>query len=155
MLVLKYLPNGNILAEPNSEKELEAIFNLRWEVLRKDWNLPRGSEQDEIELQSIHRLISTDETLSTVMACGRIQKSINEAEAQIRYMAVAANHQRKGLGNIILSSLEDVAKTEGIQSIFLNARENALDFYKNAGYQIENEINPFLGIRHFRMLKSL
>jgi len=155
MLVLKYLPNGNILAEPGTQKDFEAIFWLRWEVLRKDWNLPPGSEQDASEFQSIHRFISPDETLRTVMACGRIQKSTIEAEAQIRYMAVAANHQRKGLGNIILSSLEEAAKAEGIHNIFLNARENALDFYKKAGYQIETEIEPFLGIRHFKMLKSL
>ncbi len=154
MLVLKYLREGNILASPVEPENYTPIFQLRWEVLRKPWAQPPGSEQDDLEYQAIHRVITTPGKDSPVLACGRIHQA-DALSAQIRYMAVGENHQGKGFGAEILKSLEQAGSELNIRQIFLHAREPALGFYLKAGYQTEAEAEPFLGIRHFRMVKSL
>jgi N-acetylglutamate synthase-like GNAT family acetyltransferase len=66
------------------------------------------------------------------VACGRLQKN-NDETGQIRFMAVDNLHQSKGLGNMIVSFLEEEGKKIGLKKIELQARENAVDFYKKAG----------------------
>jgi len=154
VLVLKYLPNGNLLAEPSGPDDFESLFKLRWKVLRKPWGLPEGSEQDELEEFSAHRMIVGSGNTGEVLACGRIQQARLNC-AQIRYMAVLEEFRGAGLGAIVLSSLEDFALNLGLTEVFLNAREPAVSFYLRCGYQMEEEIESYLGIRHFRMCKLL
>ncbi len=142
------------IIEPTTSEEFKKYYNLRYEILRKPWGQPPGSERDEGEETSIHRMI-VDENSGDVLAVGRLQfNSIHEA--QIRYMAVADDLQGKGLGSQILSALEDVARGKSIQRIILSARENALQFYKNNGYEIIEKTHLLFGkIQHWLMRKEL
>ena len=142
------------IIEPSTSKEFKKYYNLRYEVLRKPWGQPMGSERDKREETSIHRMI-VDENSGDVLAVGRLQyNSIDEA--QIRYMAVADKFQGKGLGSQLISVLEDVARGKGIQRIILSARENALQFYKNNGYEIIEKTHFLFGkIQHWLMRKEL
>lgn len=153
MLVLKYLPDGNILCVPDSPVDFDKVFQLRWQILRKPWNQAPGSEQDLQEFSATHRAVIDSET-GSIIACGRLQVLDNET-GQIRYMAVHENFQGKGYGRVVLKSLEDAAMEKGLQRIILNAREPAVAFYTRNGYGLETETAPFLGIRHFRMSKLL
>ena len=140
--------------EPKSPEEFRKYYNLRYEVLRKPWGQPIGSERDEGEETSIHRMI-IDEKKGEVLAVGRLQFNSKD-EAQIRYMAVADDLQGKGLGSQIISALEDVAQGKDIQRIILSARENALQFYKNNGYEIVKKTHLLFGeIQHWLMEKEL
>ena len=154
MLVLKYLPNGNILIAPSENADYNRIFRLRWEILRRPWGQAEGSEQDKEEFTSIHRAIINTENEDVVLACGRIQQ-IEENLAQVRYMAVNDAFRGQGLGSTVLKSLEEAAQEMEINRVFLHAREPAVSFYLRLGYQLQEEISPFLGIRHFRMEKLL
>ena len=142
------------IIEPTTSEEFEKYYNLRYEVLRKPWGQPLGSERDEKEETSIHRMI-VDENSGDALAVGRLQ--LNSAhEAQIRYMAVADEFQGKGLGSQIISALEDVARGKCVQRIILSARENALQFYKNNGYNIMKKTHLLFGeIQHWLMGKEL
>ena len=142
------------ILKPTTSDELRKYYNLRYEVLRKPWGQPMGSERDKREETSIHRMI-VDENSGDVLAVGRLQfNSIHEA--QIRYMAVADKFQGKGLGSQIISALEDVARGKGIQRIILSARENALQFYKSNGYAIVEKTHLLFGeIQHWLMEKEL
>ena len=121
------------IIEPNSSAEFEQYYNLRYEVLRKPWLQPKGSEKDDGDKSSIHRMI-IDESNGKAVAVGRLQFNTSE-EAQIRYMAVSDNYQLKGYGNIIVKTLEDIALNKGIRNIILQARENALKFYWKNGLE--------------------
>ena len=142
------------IIEPTTSEEFKKYYNLRYEILRKPWGQPPGSERDEGEETSIHRMI-IDKKTGNALAVGKLQfNSIHEA--QIRYMAVADDLQGKGLGSQIISALEDVARGEGIQRIILSARENALQFYKNNGYEIIEKTHLLFGkIQHWLMRKKL
>ena len=120
--------------KPTTSKEFKKYYNLRYEILRKPWGQPLGSEKDKGEETSIHRMI-IDESTGEVLAVGRLQFNSKD-EAQIRYMAVADEFQGQGLGSQIISALEDVAWEKGSRKIILQSRKNALQFYKNNGYKI-------------------
>ena len=142
------------IIEPNSSAEFEQYYNLRYEVLRKPWLQPKGSEKDDGDKSSIHRMI-IDESNGKVVAVGRLQFNTSE-EAQIRYMAVSDNYQLKGYGNIIVKTLEDIALNKGIRNIILQARENALKFYWKNGYEIiEKSYLLFDEIQHWLMVKKI
>ena len=142
------------IIEPISSEEFKKYYKLRYEILRKPWGQPKGSERDEGEETSIHRML-IDESTGKALAVGKLQLNSKD-EAQIRYMAVLDDFQEQGLGSQILSSLEDVARSNGNKWIILSARENALKFYKNNGYQIVKKTHLLFGeIQHWLMRKEL
>ena len=76
-------------------------------------------------------------------------------EAQIRYMGVSEDLRRSGIGSKMLKKLEDDAIKQGANQIMLNARENAVPFYKSLGYF---EVGPYesdIQIPHTRMEKKI
>ena len=142
------------IIEPTTSEEFKKYYNLRYQILRKPWGQLPGSERDEGEESSIHRMI-IEESTGEALAVGKLQFNSRD-EAQIRYMAVADNLQGKGLGSQIISALEDVAWGKDIQRIILSARENALQFYKNNGYEIVKKTHLLFGeIQHWLMGKEL
>ena len=146
--------NSVKIIEPTTSEEFKKYYNLRYEILRKPWGQPKGSERDDGEDMSNHRMI-IDEKTGNALAVGRLQFN-SEDEAQIRYMAVADEFQGQGLGSQIISALEDVARGKGIQKIILSARENALQFYKNNDYEIVRKTHLLFGeVQHWLMQKEL
>ena len=129
---------------------IEQIIDLRYEVLRKPWNQTRQSVTDDFEEIAINAYIEKD---GEIIACGRLQNNGNGI-GQIRYMAINNGFQGKGLGKLIVAKLEDEAKRMQLQTIELQARENALDFYKNQGYiLIETSFKLWGIIQHYLMSK--
>ncbi len=138
---------------PQSADEFKKYYQLRWQILRKPWQQPLGSEQDKLEQQACHRML-TDEK-NTIVAVGRFHKT-NQHQAQIRYMAVANKQQGKGLGAIILNALEQEAAKQGVTEISLNARENAICFYQKQGYSQQGFSHQLYGeVNHYVMTKTL
>lgn len=136
----------------NSEKTLDAIVDLRYLVLRKPWNKPKETVTDDLEVNSINAFIQNN---NTMIACGRLQNN-GEGIGQIRYMAIDPNYQGQGLGKLILKKLEDEAKKTELKTIELQARENAVEFYKACGYALKEK--SFLLwdiIQHYLMTKSI
>lgn len=139
--------------QPISEDEFKAYHQIRFEQLRQPWHQPKGSEVDDLENQSVHRMVV--DQYGNVAAVGRMHKT-SCFVAQIRFMAVSDKYQGKGLGKIVLNALEDEARIQGVETIELNAREVALNFYQACGYQLLNEAHTLYGeIKHFAMVKQL
>ena len=131
---------------------IEQIIDLRYEVLRKPWNQTRQSVTDDFEEIAINAYIEKD---GEIIACGRLQNNGNGI-GQIRYMAVNNVFQGKGLGKLIVAKLEDEAKRMQLKTIELQARENALDFYKSQGYIVkETSFKLWDIIQHYLMSKHL
>ncbi|WDE11197.1 bifunctional GNAT family N-acetyltransferase/thioesterase [Thalassomonas haliotis] len=142
-----------VCSTPQSPEEFQAYYYLRWQMLRKPWHQGEGSEQDEFEQQSIHRMCLDED--NNVVAVGRLHRS-GQFSGEIRFMAVADGQQGKGLGKKIIQSLELEARKLGVTEISLNARENAVPFYSRLGYQnLGFSHRLFDTIRHDKMVKSL
>ena len=73
-----------------------------------------------------------------------------EHQYQLRGMAVLNEYQDLGLGTLILNFGENLLKQQNIETIWCNAREKAVNFYKKNSYEIIGE--PFLikniGLHH-------
>ena len=108
--------------------------------------------KDNLEEASIHLMGVTFE--GKILACGRLHLNTS-CEAQIRYMGVCKDFRRSGIGSKMLKKLEDNAIKQGANQIILNARENAVPFYKSLGYF---EVGPYesdIQIPHLRMEKKI
>ncbi|WP_026376478.1 bifunctional GNAT family N-acetyltransferase/hotdog fold thioesterase [Aestuariibacter salexigens] len=138
---------------PQTDQELESYFQFRWEMLRKPWNYPPGSEKDEYETVSEHRTII--DSKGTVLACGRVHLNTSE-EAQIRHIAVHPDQQGKGLGKMIVNALEAVAREQGAVRTVTNSRELSIPFFQSCGYEIEKQAPNELGeLKRQQMVKQL
>lgn len=137
----------------STNQQLNSILKLRYEVLRKPWSQTIDSATDQLEHKSINAFIQNNK--GVFIACGRLQENENKI-GQIRFMAVDQNYQGKGLGKLIITSLEEKAKDLQLNKIQLQARENAVSFYKNNGYvMIEKTFLLWDQIQHFLMEKQI
>lgn len=140
------------IRSPTSEEEWERYDNFRWEVLRKPLKMSYIPLKDNLEEASIHLMGVTSE--GKILACGRLHLNTSE-EAQIRYMGVSEDLRRSGIGSKMIEKLEEEAINQGANQIMLNARENAVAFYKSLGYF---EVGPYesdIQIPHTRMEKKI
>ena len=77
-----------------------------------------------------------------------------QKQFQIRGMAVLENHQKKGIGAVLVLHTENYLKEEGKHLIWFNARESAVAFYEKLGYEIKGEQFEITGVGpHFLMFK--
>ncbi len=134
------------------EGDFDKYLELRWRILRKPWNQPRGSEVDELDDEAIH-IAAYDE--DKMVGVARLHFNSKE-EAQIRYMAVEEGYRNRGIGSKMLEKLEEIAKEKGARYVMLNARENAVGFYLKNGYElVEKSYLLFGTIQHYKMRKML
>ena len=73
----------------------------------------------------------------------------------MRQVAVSDDFQRRGVGKLMVEFCEKIAVENGMNSIELHARENAVPFYLSLQYTIMG--NQFLevNIPHYKMTKEL
>jgi ribosomal protein S18 acetylase RimI-like enzyme len=137
----------------NTQNVINQIIDLRYIVLREPWDKPKDTVTDDLEPTSINAYIENN---GEVIACGRLQDN-GSGLGQIRYMAVHPNYQGKGLGKLIVTKLEEEeAKSMHLNTIELQARENALEFYKSQGYSIkETSFKLWDIIQHYLMVKEI
>lgn len=139
-------------ADPYLENRMEEYFLLRWKLLRKPWGQPKGTERDNLEENSLQRMLVDEK--GNIIACGRLHLN-SSVEAQIRYMAVDTGHRGKGIGKMMIQELESLAKDAGVKTIVLQARENALEFYLACGYiKVKETFLLYNDIQHYLMIKQ-
>lgn len=137
---------------PQTDAELEAYYQLRWQLLRKPWQQPRGSERDEFDEYALHRMMVDDS--GKLAAIGRLY--VSGDEAQIRFMAVVPECRDQGLGTKMVQALEQVAREQGVRRLVMNAREEAVAFYSRCGFTVVGEGPISFGkIPHRQMIKTL
>jgi len=138
---------------PQTQREFDDYFDLRWRILRAPWNQPRGSEKDELENKSFHIMVCDKNNI--IAGIGRLHFN-TKLKAQIRYMAVAPGHEGKGAGKLVVATLEQHARKKGAEIIMLHAREQTVEFYKKINYKIiEKSYLLFGSIQHYLMQKQI
>jgi len=105
----------------------ELTWRLRQQVLYPAQKLYE-MELDE-DNEGIHFGAFTDNAL-----VGIISLFQHGTIFQFRKLAVLPEFQKMGIGNSLLSRVEDFARSEDGTSIWCNARVSAIGFYMKAGY---------------------
>ena len=138
---------------PVSAADFEQYYRLRYEILRAPWQQPPGSEKAADDATATHALMLNDAGAAIGVCRLHLQ---TPQEAQIRFMAIQPDYQGQGLGKKLLQYLEDEARAQGARFITLQARENALAFYRSCGYTLQAKTHLLYGvIQHYQMRKEL
>ena len=141
-----------IITRPETIKDFERYYDLRWRMLREPWKQPKGSEKDELEERSLHIMVCKEDRIP--VAIGRAHFN-TDIEAQIRFMAVEPRFQNTGLGSVVLKKLEDEVRQLGAQYVILHSRDSAIPFYERHGYKIVSDSQTlFESIPHVLMRKD-
>ncbi|USD65194.1 bifunctional GNAT family N-acetyltransferase/hotdog fold thioesterase [Vibrio sp. SCSIO 43136] len=141
------------LITPKTDNQHNKYYHFRWKMLREPWQLPIGSERDEFDPMSHHRMIV--DSKGRPMAIGRLYITPDD-DGQIRYMAVKPNRRNRGLGSLVLVALESLARQEGVKRLVCNARQDAIAFYEQNGFTSHGELGDERGpVRHQQMVKEL
>jgi GNAT superfamily N-acetyltransferase len=78
--------------------------------------------------------------------------------SHIKKVYVSPNYQGRGLGKMLLESLEQMARKNGFAECNLNSTINALNFYKKFGYEEKGAYNiekNGLSVTFTRMTKQI
>lgn len=141
------------IKEPKTPEEFHSYYTLRYETLRKPWQQPLGSERDDADATSIHIMASNENNV--VLGVCRLHYNSSK-EAQVRFMGVADYAQKLGIGKALMHTAEKMATDKGAKKMVLDARENAVDFYKKCGYKVVKKSYLLWGIiQHYVMEKTL
>jgi predicted GNAT family N-acyltransferase len=132
--------------------------NVRHKVLRI--GKPISScvfESDELYSTLHFGLFFNNEIVGVVSAFSKNNPKIEtDNQYQIRGMAVLELFQGKGFGKNLLHFAEKEISKEKANTIWLNSRENALNFYTRMGYLTVSEPFEINGIGiHYEMMKRI
>ena len=143
-----------VIRAPEGEGEYRRYLRLRYETLRQPWGDPEGSEREDDDDTSIHRMI-IDSATDEIIGVARLHFNAPE-EAQIRLMAIKETYRKQDLGRLMMAEMEAIAKREGAVKVILHARDYAMGFYEKLGYQTVEPSYLLMGqIQHYLMEKVL
>jgi N-acetylglutamate synthase-like GNAT family acetyltransferase len=141
------------IRSPETNKEWDDYYFLRWKILRSEFSNDIDSAKDNIEDDSYH--IAVFDNNSKIIGVGRLHH-VDEDNSQVRYMAVEPNSRGYRIGSKILLKLIENAKGNNRKYVILHARDNALNFYKNNGFELIEKTHLLFGkIQHYLMKISL
>jgi ribosomal protein S18 acetylase RimI-like enzyme len=131
--------------------DYERERRLREDVLRRPLGLSLKDEGAAEEGQLHFGLFEgADELVACVIAAPS-----SPTEARIRQMAVAPDHQGRGLGRTLLGEVERRLRDGGFRRLVLSARSTAVGFYEKMGYRIVGDEFVSVTVPHFPMVKTL
>lgn len=144
-----------IIRQPCSKMEYEKMYDLRWKILRKPWNQPKGSEKDELDSNEggVYPFIAlmNDEIVGTA----RFHRT-NEHEGEIRFLAVKEEYRGQGIGKNLLDHLEWSAISLGIGHIKVDTRKNTQELFEKLNYKkVADGPTLFKKIEHSVMGKQI
>lgn len=136
---------------PKTEKEWEAYYDLRYEVLRKPLGKPIGSERNEGDAIGIHFALFDNDAIRAIARLDSIDKNT----CQVRFVAVSSEMQGRGYGKLIMLAVESEGRKEGYSKLILHARDYAVEFYKKLDYKLLGESYKLFDIlQHYLMEKN-
>lgn len=142
-MALKIIEHGS--------KEYRQMVDLRFQLLRKPLGLDYTAEDLEKEKEDILIGIFDEDLLE---GCCILTK-IAPQTVKLRQMAVSSGLQGKGIGRVLMTFAESVARDRGMRRMVMHARKSAVGFYEKLGYNICSEEFQEVTIPHYEMEKAL
>lgn len=133
-------------------------YSIRISVLRKGKSLVLCPFEGDDLPSTIHLGAFFNDNLVGIISVFKTRNDSfnNENQFQIRGMAVLEANQNQGIGKFLVEQAEINSKKVIGNLIWMNARENAVGFYKKLGYSIHGKAFEIkeIGI-HYKMMKQL
>ena len=137
-----------------------ALHDIRRRVLRdNDPSINVADPRDEAP-KVIHLAASMD---GRVVGSGSFYPSESplhdgSVTYQLRYLAVDESLQRSGVGSALMAKAEEILLRRGVETLWANGRDTALDFYRQTGWIIVPDsahLSPETNLPHHRIIKRL
>lgn len=125
---------------------------LRETLLRKPLGLV--FHPDELEQEQSHRHLAMWQHQKELLAC-LVMVPTTANRWKMRQVAVRTDWQGKHIGQQLVRESEGFARRQGIEQIYLHAREPVIGFYEKLGYQKVGGIFEEVRIPHQKMEKLL
>lgn len=113
-----------------TENDLKMAFHIRKEVFVEEQGFPLEFEFDEFDTLnalSEHILVYYNEK---PVGTGRLR--VVDGLGKLERICILEPYRKFGLGKIILKTLEEIAKEQGITQVKLHGQTQAEGFYKNS-----------------------
>lgn len=136
-----------------------ATLNLRSEILRPGKSISECVfEGDDASTTRHFGAIDEEGNIVGIVSVYRRENpAIDITDVfQIRAMATSPTCRGRGVGNLLLTSAEGYAKSQGAALIWANARSSAVEFYTKSGYSLASRefVIDVIGA-HYLVTKSL
>ena len=133
------------IKSPKTPEEFKAYYALRYEVLREPWGHPKGTEKDDYEPISEH-FMAVNQAGDVVGVAKLYEKS--EGVGHVSHIAVAPEEQHKGIGHLLLKTVEERARARGFHTLGTMARVTAAAYFEKYGFHIAGIPTTHLGLTH-------
>jgi N-acetylglutamate synthase-like GNAT family acetyltransferase len=127
---------------PVTRDDFKAYYSLRYKVLREPWGHPKGTEKDDYEPISEH-FMAIDEQGEVVGVVKLYEKA--EGVGYVSHLAVAVKHQHRGIGHLLLETVEKRARERGFRLLGTMARTTATVYFERFGFSVAGIPTPHLG----------
>lgn len=131
--------------------EYRQMVDLRFQILRNPLGLSFTQEDLDAEKDDILLGCFEEDRLE---ACCILTKT-EPKTVRLRQMAVGAPLQGKGIGRVLMTFAENIARDHGFKRLTMHARKSAVGFYEKNGYKVCGDEFIEVTIPHFEMEKEL
>ena len=135
-----------VIKTPKTREEFKAYYTLRYKILREPWGHPKGTEKDDYEPISEH-FMAMDEKTGEILGVVKLDEKA-PGVGNISHLAVASAHQHKGIGKLLVETVESRARERGFKVLGAMSRVTATAYFERHGYHVAGMSAPHLGITH-------
>ena len=135
-----------VIKTPTTREEFKAYYGLRYKVLREPWGHPKGTEKDDYEPISEH-FMAVDEQSGEVVGVVKLYEKA-PGVGNISHLAVANEHQHKGIGKLLVNAVEIRARERGFKTLGAMSRVTATAYFERHGFHVAGIPAPHLGTTH-------
>jgi len=138
----------------------EVLYDLRRRVLRADNPDVSVAYVRDTEVTSIHFAGCLGDRVVVSASLYPSESPLNPElkTFQLRYVATDFDVQGKGLGGIVLDVVEEELRALGVEQVWANGRDTAVDFFRAHNWQLiagSEHLIPETNLPHTIIYKSL
>ena len=137
---------------PVTRADFKAYYALRYRVLREPWGHPRGTEKDDYEPISEH-FMAVDENGEVAGVAKLYEKSAGVGH--VSHFAVAPEHQHRGVGHLLMQTVEQRARERGFRIVGTMARATSTKYFERSGFRVAGIPTPHLGTTHLIWMEKV
>jgi ribosomal protein S18 acetylase RimI-like enzyme len=137
----------------------EATHDLRWRILRDSRPGAPVEFPEDSRPGVFHLAVRDGETVMAVASFSGepTPHRPGHRAVRLRGMAVDRPFQHHGLGRLLVTTVIERLRGEGVDVLWCNARDSAAGFYARLGFEVVGEgfVLPESGIAHHVMVRDL
>ena len=130
------------IKSPKTHDDFKAYYALRYRVLSEPWGHSKGTEKDDYEPISEHFMAVNQK--GDVVGVVKLYEKDKEV-GHVSHLAVAPEVQRKGIGHLLLDTVEQRARERGYRTLGTMARATATVYFEKYGFHVAGMPAPHIG----------